>query len=319
MNIARIETEQGAEWSSSLAVSRAPEIVLAEAQDAAAALKRVIDAKPKKVQFGGETYLEFEDWQTVGRFYGIAPRIARTQYVNYGGATGWEATAEAVHVETGKVVSSADSMCLTDEEHWRARPKYEWHYVKKSGGTSAVDPGKDELIWERGNDGKNRPKKLKVQMADEPVPLFQLRSMAQTRAAAKALRNALAWVVVLAGYRPTPAEEMDGMIEGARRVAIPDAGAASPTGVGAPDGPRAPAPAQPMTAEQLFETPGEEATRKVQESATLLSAVQGRWDALKTPAALRVKMWERIVGSAPYLSPDADPAVLADLLRELGA
>jgi len=33
--------------------------------------------------------------------------------------------------------------------------------------------------------------------------------MAQTRACAKALRNVLAWVVVLAGYAPTPAEEMD--------------------------------------------------------------------------------------------------------------
>jgi len=306
MNIARIEAEQSAEWSSSLAVSRAPEIVLAEAQDAAAALKRVIDAKPKKVQFGGETYLEFEDWQTVGRFYGIAPRIARTQYVDYGGATGWEATAEAVHVETGKVVSSADSMCLTDEEHWRARPKYEWHYVKKSGGTSAEDPGKDELIWERGNDGKNRPKKLKVQMADEPVPLFQLRSMAQTRAAAKALRNALAWVVVLAGYKPTPAEEMDGVI-GVTRVEIPQASVPTP------------APAPSMTPEQLFETPGEEAERKGQEATTLLSAIQGRWDALKTPAALRIKMWERRCGATTYLSPDADPAVLADLLRELGA
>lgn len=40
-------------------------------------------------------------------------------------------------------------------------------------------------------------------------PLWQIRSMAQTRACAKALRNVLAWVVVLAGYEPTPAEEME--------------------------------------------------------------------------------------------------------------
>jgi hypothetical protein len=39
--------------------------------------------------------------------------------------------------------------------------------------------------------------------------LWQLRSMAQTRACAKALRNVLAWIVVLAGYSPTPAEEMN--------------------------------------------------------------------------------------------------------------
>ena len=32
--------------------------------------------------------------------------------------------------------------------------------------------------------------------------------MAQTRAGAKAFRNILAWVVVLAGYKGTPAEEM---------------------------------------------------------------------------------------------------------------
>ncbi len=51
-------------------------------------------------------------------------------------------------------------------------------------------------------------------MGDEPnwtkKPLFQLRSMAQTRAAAKSLRNVLAWVVVLAGYEPNVAEEMTG-------------------------------------------------------------------------------------------------------------
>ncbi len=41
-------------------------------------------------------------------------------------------------------------------------------------------------------------------------PLFQLKSMAQTRACSKALRNVFAWVAVLAGFDPTPAEEMTG-------------------------------------------------------------------------------------------------------------
>lgn len=40
---------------------------------------------------------------------------------------------------------------------------------------------------------------------------FMLRSMAQTRACAKALRNAYGWVAELAGLRSTPAEEMDGV------------------------------------------------------------------------------------------------------------
>lgn len=37
---------------------------------------------------------------------------------------------------------------------------------------------------------------------------FQVESMAQTRAISKALRDCLAWIVVLAGFSPTPAEEM---------------------------------------------------------------------------------------------------------------
>jgi hypothetical protein len=37
--------------------------------------------------------------------------------------------------------------------------------------------------------------------------------MAQTRASSKALRQAFAWVAVLAGYAATPAEEMDGVKE----------------------------------------------------------------------------------------------------------
>lgn len=44
-------------------------------------------------------------------------------------------------------------------------------------------------------------------------PLNQLRSMAQTRATSKALSTVLKWVVVMAGYRATPAEEMDDMDE----------------------------------------------------------------------------------------------------------
>lgn len=39
-------------------------------------------------------------------------------------------------------------------------------------------------------------------------PRFQLRSMAQTRAASKSLRNCLSWIAVLAGFSTVPAEEV---------------------------------------------------------------------------------------------------------------
>ena len=159
---------------------RKPKDILAEATVAANALADVIKKKQKPVIFNGEQYLEFEDWQTCGQFYKMTAKVAWTRPIEIGGALGFEACAEVVDNNTGMVISSAESMCLNDEDKWSKRTKYEW--VK----------GKREKVGEVS------------------VPLFQLRSMAQTRACAKALRNVLAWVVVLAGFRPNVAEEMTG-------------------------------------------------------------------------------------------------------------
>ena len=161
-----------------LAVARDPNAVLAEAHRAAKALKDVVANKEKPVMMNGEQYLEFEDWQTVGKFYNVTAKVVDTKYVEIGGARGYEARAVAFHGPTGLDVSAAEAMCLNDEDKWSTRSKYEYQ------------------------DGK------RVKVGDVAVPLFQLRSMAQTRACAKALRNCLAWVVVLAGYRPNVAEEM---------------------------------------------------------------------------------------------------------------
>lgn len=150
-----------------LSIGRAPALVLAEAHDAAKALKDIIDNKKKKVVFNGKTYLENEDWLTVGKFYGLTSRIRETKYVEFGPeegkVRGFQAFAEAYLVNTGQVVSMAESMCLNDERNWSGKP------------------------------------------------LFQLMSMAQTRASSRVMRQVLGWVVVLAGYSPTPSEEMDGV------------------------------------------------------------------------------------------------------------
>jgi hypothetical protein len=49
-------------------------------------------------------------------------------------------------------------------------------------------------------------------LSDEPKwagkALYALRSMAQTRAGSKVMRNVFSWILVLAGYKPTPAEEI---------------------------------------------------------------------------------------------------------------
>lgn len=196
-------------------LAHSPSVVLVEAQRAAAALHDVIVKKAKPVVMNGEHYLEFEDWQTVGRFYGItAKEDGEPQFVVFGEVSGFKAHGVAVDRD-GREISRATAFCLSDEEKWSTRAKYEWRYVLRSGGHSSEDPGKDEIIWEDNpsKPGKSRPKRERVQVGEERVPLFQLASMAQTRANAKALRNVLAWVVVLAGYRPTPAEELDATLQ----------------------------------------------------------------------------------------------------------
>lgn len=143
----------------SLTLREVPTETLAAAQRAAAALQDVITRKNKPVMFKGEQYLEFEDWQTVGRFYGVTAKAVSVDPVELGNARGFKAVAIAIAAD-GREISRAEAYCVTDEPTWKDKP------------------------------------------------LFQLASMAQTRACAKALRNVLAWVVVLAGYRGTPAEEL---------------------------------------------------------------------------------------------------------------
>lgn len=140
-------------------MTRAPAETLAQAQQAAKLLMGVIRQKPKPVRFNGETYLEFEDWQTVAAFFGVTVGCEKVEPIELGGVTGFVAYAVARRSD-GQVVSSADAVCMKDEPNWRTRP------------------------------------------------LYAVRSMAQTRACAKALRNVFAWVAVMAGYKPTPAEEM---------------------------------------------------------------------------------------------------------------
>lgn len=182
-------------------VMRDPKVVLAEAKKAAEALMEVVKQKKNPVFFNKTQYIEFEDWQTVAKFYGITAKVTRSEFIDYGGVKGFEATAQAIGPD-GRVISEAHAMCLNDEENWSTRAKYEWRDV--------LDKDNKKIWVPASANKKGHYKGEKVKVGDVAVPLFQLKSMAQTRAAAKVLRNVLAWVVVLAGFAPTPAEEMDG-------------------------------------------------------------------------------------------------------------
>lgn len=136
-----------------------PDKQLEFAHKAAKTLMTWVSQKPKKVMIRGEQYLEFGDWQILGRFYGATVGIEWTKPID----KGWEARATVLR--NAEVISSAEAMCTREEKNWKDR--------------------------------------------DE----FMLKSMAQTRASAKALRQAFGWVAELAGMKSTPAEEMDSMYD----------------------------------------------------------------------------------------------------------
>jgi hypothetical protein len=171
-------------------MAQPPEKILAQAKHVAELLRGVIAQTEAEVTIAGRKHLKIEGWLTLGSFYGITPKTILTQYIEVGGAHGYEATAQAIHVATGTVLSQQDGMCLNDEPNWFTRPKYEY------------------------------PNGKKTKVGDEPVTHQQRRSMAATRAQSKAMSIPLRWIAVLAGYRPTPAEEMEGNEYGDERPPV---------------------------------------------------------------------------------------------------
>jgi hypothetical protein len=186
-----------------LMMARRPEQVLAEAKKAADALQACHQRQKESRQVWRRTIHRVGRLAT-GRSLLRCHRESgdSTSYVDFGGVKGFEATAVALDRD-GREISRAESMCLSDEENWGAVPVYEWKDVAGPDG---------KKIWDK-NGGKNHSGayvRERVQVGTQAKPLFQLRSMAQTRACAKVLRNLFAWVIVMAGYKPTVAEEMTG-------------------------------------------------------------------------------------------------------------
>lgn len=174
---------------------RAPEEVLIEAQQAAAALQKRIAGKADPVRFNGEQYIENDDWQMLANFFGYSPKIESTEPFEMGDVRGFKACAVLIHEHSGRIVGRGEALCLDDEENWGPRTKYEWQDVYDASGQKIRDAAGKSL-------------RHRVAIGTVPTPLFQLMSMAQTRACNKAMSNKLKWVVSLAGYATTPAEDM---------------------------------------------------------------------------------------------------------------
>jgi hypothetical protein len=161
---------------------RNPVTILEEAKERATALLDVVRQTGASITLGKSEHLKIEAWITIGAFYNCTARVKEAEPVEIGSVIGFKAHALLVHDPSGQALSEADAYCMRDEEKWNTRPKYEW----------------------------DEEQRKKVKIGEEEVPLFQLASMAQTRAMAKVLAAKFRWVVVLKGFSSTPAEEMTG-------------------------------------------------------------------------------------------------------------
>jgi hypothetical protein len=116
----------------------------------------------------------------------LAVNISGRKYVR---VEGWQTLGALV----GVFASVAWTKRIQDDGRWGYEAEAIIHRLSgEHVSTASAECWSDEENWQ----GK----------AD-----FQVRSMAQTRACAKAFRLALGFVMGLAGYEATPAEEMDGV------------------------------------------------------------------------------------------------------------
>jgi hypothetical protein len=209
-----------------LQLARDPDEIIKDAHKAANKLMEIIENQKTQaivITIGAGKHLKLEAWEIIGSFYGMSGRIVSCERnQDFETIDGYNAKAEVFHVASEKLISSAEAMCLNDEEKWDKRPIKKYCYVLKSGpdrnsedplrreGLSIEDPGMADITWidNPKKPGKKMPKKEEKIIGEADVPMFQLKSMAQTRALSKAYSIALRWVVILAGYNPTPAEEL---------------------------------------------------------------------------------------------------------------
>ncbi len=185
---------------------RDPELVVQEAALIARVFQSkmlaINDAKGQPIlfrMFGPSRHITKPGWQLLGSMFRVTAGIVpgSCKFVDLGNnIQGWEATAEAIYVPNGHRISTADSMCLTDEENWDTRPVYEWQVIN--------------------NKNVKKPTGEVTQ-----VPMFQLRSMAQTRACSKVMSNLFAFVATMAGCSGTAAEDMPAVDPGGNGQAQP--------------------------------------------------------------------------------------------------
>lgn len=155
-----------------------PVEVVQQASRVADALKGVITSRKLATSIQGRDHVRVEGWTTLGSMLGVVPVVEWSRPV---------ASTERRFIRREKV-DRAWKQVERKGSDWEARVTARTLDGRVIGAAEATC-SREEQTWAERDD-------------------YALRSMAQTRATSKALRGPLGFVVTLAGYDATPAEEM---------------------------------------------------------------------------------------------------------------
>jgi hypothetical protein len=133
-------------------------------------LRILVKSRPNPVIINGKRYLEFCDWQILGTFFGITASVQSTEEI-------WLESLPKKYDETISPIT------------WKQVGGFKARAVALKDGQE-ISAAEAECMFEEPN-WKNKPR-------------FTLRSMAETRAMAKCLRNVLQWVVKLPDEKGVP-------------------------------------------------------------------------------------------------------------------
>jgi hypothetical protein len=169
-----------------------PNAIVEQASKVATALANVIEKQDLAKNLGGrKKHVEIEGWQIAGTFLGAQPIITDTQRV--------EPKAEFPVTSKRKKWGKVDGKRQIVEE-----TEDTWTVVGWSFDAVAEVRTMDGRVIGRGEATCSREEPNWKDATDSAV-----KGMAQTRACSRALRQALGFIVGLAGYSATPQEEME--------------------------------------------------------------------------------------------------------------
>ncbi len=179
---------------------RTPDEILKNAGVIAASLKGLIDSQGLSVSVGGtKRHVEVGAWQACGTMLGAlggqplhAETVWTRRMLGDDGITP-QRTRYTAEVKRYKGKGQARELTSTttyevDGYDWEARVEVRTVSGEVVGSAEAMC-ARSEETWSKRDDQA-------------------LRSMAETRAESRAYRRAIGWIIHMAGYSPTPAEEM---------------------------------------------------------------------------------------------------------------